>query len=228
MTDNDTIEYRTRQLEAARPRLEDDYKPSLKVTSPGGESKWLRITPAEYFRVVEALTTEPGITYRVQAHDITTLTWPMWDACGIECPAMIGADCPGSADGHYMDGPADAAHHAKRCPGKSSKFPNAAAEVVWGWSLHDQPEVVGDSEQPIGWNAIFRPTADDDTDGPMGAGLILSTDSQGFVSLARYETVTELDGIWSMLQDEEAKYLRANCEECTEDERCYAHDDDED
>lgn len=214
MTDNDTIEFRTRELEAARPRLEDDYKPSIKVTAPGGESKWMRITPAEYFRVVEALTTEPPITYRVQAHDITTLTWPMWEACGIECPKMIGAGCPrgiGTADG---------------CPGWSSKWDNAATEVVYGWTLRsDQSDTCGDVDQPIGWNALFRNPDRGTHDGPMGAGVILTTDSQGFVTLTRYDTVEERDADWSELQEEEAKFERANCYRCTEGQDCIEHGD---
>lgn len=219
MTNQDTYDYRVRELKAARPRPEDDYNPSIKVRGSGGESKWLRITPAEYHRVVAALTTEPGITYRVQPHNIRTLTWPMWEACGIECPAMIGADCPGNYDGR------DPSRELTTCPGWSGKFPHAAAEVVHGWSLDSQPETCGDTEQPIGFNAIFRAEDGDDPDAPMGAGVILTTDSQGSVSLVRYETATELDGIWGMLQDKEAEYDRANCEECTDDGPCWNHGD---
>lgn len=211
MTDTDTIEYRTRELAKAAPR--DTFKPNLAIIGPDGKTKHLPITPAEYFRVVEALTTEPPITYRVQPHDITTLTWPMWDACGIECPKMIGAPCSGGMN----------------CPGWSSKWSNAATEVVYGWSLHWQPETCGDVDQPIGSNAIFRTPEDEShDDNPMAAGLILSTGSQGDVTLTRYETPTELDGIWSMLQDEEAKYDRANCVNCAElNVPCDDHDDTE-
>lgn len=218
MTDNDTFEYNARELAKARPYSEYPGSPHrLKAEGPGGASEWLYITAAQYARVVDALTTDPGITYRVQAHDITTLTWPMWEACGIECPKMIGADCPrGISTG-------------EDCPGWSAKFPSAAAEVVHAWSLDSDPETVGDVDQPIGWNALFRTTGeDDDTDTPTGAGVILHTDSQGFVSLVRYGTATELDGIWSMLQDEEAEFERANCPQCIEGQDCDERDEDED
>ncbi len=227
MLDADTLKFRTLELHEARSLPgEPDRVHQLKVTGPFGDSKWLRISPAEYARVVEALTTEPGITYAVQPHAITTLTAPMWEACGIECPAMIGAPCPGNTDGHYMDGPADAAHHAKRCPGKSSKFPHAAAEVVYGWSLHWQPETCGDVDQPIGCNSIFRTPEDEHhDDNPMGAGVILNTDSQGAVTLARYYDVALMEAEWAALQQREADYFRANCEDCTPDAPCTDHAD---
>jgi len=211
----DDYAYNARELAKARPSSVD-HLPGLKARGPEGESRWLEIDASQYARVVEALTTDAPLTYRVQAHDIRTLTAPMWEACGIECPAMIGATCPGTVDGVIT-----------RCPGKSSKFPHAAAEVVYGWSLDSQPETCGDTDQPIGYNALFRAEDGDDPDGPMGAGVILTTDSQGFVSLARYETATELDGIWEMLQSEEAKYDRANCVECADDGPCWNHHDDE-
>lgn len=227
MTTNtpDDYAYNARELGKAAPQpgeTDHDKLPRIKAWGPKGESRTLVVDASQYARVIEALTTDPGITYRVQPHDITTLTWPMWDACGIECPAMIGADCYGRIKRRNADG------FVMACPGWSAKFSNAATEVVYGWSMHWQPETCGDVDQPIGCNHLFRAAGeDDDTDGPMGAGVILSTDSQGFVSLVRYGTLTELDGIWSMLQDEEAKYDRANCEDCAEGEPCDDHDDDD-
>lgn len=175
------------------------------------------------------MTTDPGITYAVQPHGITSLTAPMWEACGIECPAMIGAECPGQFDSRqYMDGPADAAHHAKRCPGKSSKFPHAAAEVVYGWSLSSfQDDTCGEAESSIGWNALFRTPEDErHDDNPMGAGVILNTDSQGAVTLARYYDAALMEAEWAALQQREADYERANCEDCTPDIPCADHADD--
>lgn len=230
MTTNtpDDYAYNARELAKAAPGPGDRDKVNrIKVTGPEWDSHWLRITPAQYWRVVEALTTDPGITYAVRPHDITTLTAPMWEACGIECPVMIGAECPGDTDGHYMDGPADAALHAKRCPGKSSKFPHAAAEVVYGWALHWQPETCGDVDQPIGSNSIFRTPADEhNATNPMGVGVILNTDCAGNVYLTRYTDADLLEREWATLQSLEADYFRANCEDCTPEELCYAHDDD--
>lgn len=204
MTDTDTIDYRARELAKAAPR--DTFHPNLVIIGPDGPTGRLPITPAEYFRVVEALTTEPGITYRVQAHDITTLTWPMWEACGIECPAMIGAECP-----------AIKAHLRQTCPGKSSKWDNAATEVVYGWTMESfQSDTCGDVDQLIGCNHLFRNPDSGEHDGPMGAGLIIHTDSQGFVTLTRYATVLELESDWQQLQEKEAEYDRANCENCAE------------
>lgn len=213
MTDNDTIDYRTRELAKAAPR--DTFKPNLVAIGPDGQTKRLPITPVEYARLVEMLTTEAPITYRVQPHDITTLTWPMWEACGIECPKMIGAACP-----------ADDAHFRKTCPGWSAKWDNAAAEVVYDWSLHWQPETCGDVDQPIGYNAIFRADPGEQ-DGPMGVGLILTTGSRGDVALARYTTALELDMEWGALQKMEAEYFRANCEDCAEGEPCADHEGEE-
>lgn len=203
MTDTDTIEYRTRELAKARPLLElPDVQAQFKANGPQGDSEWLNVTPAEYSRVVEALTTDPGITYRVQPHDINTLTWPMWEACGIECPKMIGAPCQ---------------HPNGNCS-RFGKFPNAATEVVYGWTMESfQSDTCGDVDQLIGCNHLFRAAGeDDDTDGPMGAGLILHTDSQGFVTLTRYATVLGLESDWQQLQEKEAEYERANCENCAE------------
>ncbi len=212
MIDNDTIDYRTRELAKAAPR--DTFHPNLVVIGPDGRTKHLPITPAEYFRVIEALTTDPGIAYRVQAHDITTLTEAMWDACGIECPAMIGAPCPGGMG----------------CPGWSPKWDNAATEVVYGWTMESfQSETCGDVDQPIGCNHLFRTPEDErHDDNPMGAGLILNADSQGFVALGRYENVTELDENWAQLQEEEAKFERANCPACAESNTpCDEHGDED-
>lgn len=145
------------------------------------------------------------ITYAVEPHDITTLTWPMWEACGIECPKMIGADCP-------RDG-----YPAKHCPGYSVKFPSAAAEVLYGWTMdssHD--EECGNAIEGPAWHALFRTRPADPHDGPMGAGAIFTVDSQGFTAATLYETISELDADWSALRKKEAEFDRANCENCTE------------
>lgn len=212
MTTSDERDYLAVQLRRVLPSVQGGAKPSLRLRSGTGEdsTNWLLITPEQYFRVVDALTTEPGITYRAQPHDITELTWPMWDACGIDCPAMIGADCPGKDGG--------------RCPGRSSEFPHAAAEVVHGWTLGSgQSDTCGEADSPIGWNALFRNPDAGTHDGPMGAGVILSTDSQGFVYLTCYESADSLESEWADLQQREADYDRANCEECADGEPCYDH-----
>jgi hypothetical protein len=156
------------------------------------------------------------ISYDIKIHDITELTWPMWEACGIECPAMIGADCP-RKDGDGLS-----------CPGWSSAFPNAAAEVVHSWTMDSgQSDTCGETESPIGWNALFRNPDKDTHGGPMGAGLILSVSTQGFHHLTRYEATEELEADWSALQDKEAEYDRANCLACPEGQDCVDHDDED-
>jgi hypothetical protein len=157
------------------------------------------------------------ISYNIEPPDITALTWPMWEACGIECPSMIGAPCPADVgDGSY-----------RRCPGWSAKFTGAAAEVVHGWTLDSgQSDECGDAECSIGWNALFRNPDQGTFDGPMGAGVTLTTDSQGFVSVTRYETAEERDADWTALQEEEAKIDRHNCHLCSEGQYCAEHDDD--
>lgn len=229
MSQADPFWYPKHELAKASPRpgeTDSEKLPRIKVWGPDGASRTLNINAVEYARVVEALTTDPGITYRVQAHEITSLTWPMWDACGIRCPRMIGADCPAKDSARYMDGPADAAHFDKTCPGWSSKWDNAATEVVYGWSLSWQPETCGDVDQPIGCNHLFPvPEKERADDNAMGAGLILNSDSQGFVTLTRYLDADLLAREWADLQQREADYFRDNCEECTPEGPCTEHED---
>ncbi len=137
------------------------------------------------------------IDYSVGLEDITTLTAPMWEACGIECPVMIGATCPGKDTSRYMDGPADAAHLRMSCPGWSAKFPNAAAEVVWSWSLESgQDDSAGTTEFGGNWYALFVADSTAPENGPMGAGVILCVQSGGAVELSCFDTKTELDEVW--------------------------------
>jgi hypothetical protein len=125
------------------------------------------------------------ITYAIEHHDITSLTAPMWDACGIECPAMIGAECPGGM----------------KCHAWSSKFPNAATEVVYGWSLSSfQDEETGSTDSGPGWFALFRTPDDELTpNNAMGAGVILCTVSSGAVSLTRFDSVDAMNQEWAKI-----------------------------
>lgn len=132
------------------------------------------------------------ISYVIEPHDINTLTAPMWDACGIECPAMIGADCPGKE----LDG--------TRCPGWSAKFSNAAAEVVHGWTLESfQDDQAGNSVEGDGWFALFRtPNDERHDDNPMGAGVILCELSNGAVQVTRFGSDEELTRDWAKITAE--------------------------
>lgn len=193
MTTNDEYDYLAAQLRRILPSVQDGAKPSLRLRSSteDGEAStnWLSITPAQYFRVVDALTTEPGITYRVQPHDITTLTAPMWDACGIECPAMIGGTCRGTVAGDIL-----------RCPGWSGKYADAASEVIHGWTMESgQDEEAGNASERDAWFALFK---NDDTttfDGPMGAGVILCVTSGGYVQATRFKDTEELTRDWAKI-----------------------------
>lgn len=129
------------------------------------------------------------ISYNIELHEITGLTWPMWEACSIECPAMIGAPCRGAAIGTEA-----------RCPGWSAKFSNAAAEVVHSWTLDSgQDEECGNTDHS-GWFALFR-TPDDEThdDNPMGAGVILCVISSGAVQVTRFDSAEELTRDWAKI-----------------------------
>lgn len=129
------------------------------------------------------------ITYNIEPHDITDLTWPMWEACSIECPAMIGAECPKKND--------------ERCPGWSAKFTDAAAEVVHGWTLESfQDEECGDASERDAWFALFKNPDPGTFDGPMGAGVILCVTSQGFVQATRFKDTEELTRDWAKLMVE--------------------------
>lgn len=146
------------------------------------------------------------ISYSIELHEITDLTWPMWQACSIECPAMIGAPCP--------------ADNNERCPGWSAKYTNAAAEVVHSWTLDSgQSDECGDAVDGDAWFALFRNPDDGTFDGPMGAGVILCITSQGFVQATRFATTEELTRDWAKIQ---AEY--DECENgsptCTEDDPC--------
>ena len=154
------------------------------------------------------------ISYSIEPHDITTLTAPMWDACGIGCPAMIGADCPRKAD--------------ESCPGMSSKFGSAAAEVIYGW---DPSETCGGGETGHAWYGLFRNPDASEHDGPMGAGVVLVEYSSGATHAERFDSVAALDREWGKILTEtrECPYENdgctgtALCEQCTDD-----NDDDDD
>lgn len=140
------------------------------------------------------------ISYAIEPHEITTLTAPMWDACGLECPAMIGAPCPKDANPW--------AHCTL------PKFTSAAAEVIYSWTLDSgQSEECGNSVDGNAWNALFRNPDAATHDGPMGAGVILTETSGGFVTASRYATTDELEADWSQcLTDAGEPENPCNCE----------------
>lgn len=130
------------------------------------------------------------ISYKVELHDIIELTAPMWDACGVECPAMIGAECP-----------RDDSFPPVRCPGWSAKYPNAASEVIHSWTLESfQDEECGDSVEGSGWFALFVTSPEESAeDNAMGAGVILHETPQGHVSATRFDAPDALMKEWRKL-----------------------------
>lgn len=157
------------------------------------------------------------ITYNIKVYEIENLTQPMWEACSIECPAMIGAKCPADiGDGSY-----------RRCPGWSAKYTSAAAEVVHSWTLDSgQSEDCGNSVDGNGWFALFRNPDKGTFDGPMGAGVILVETCSGRVDVDRYDTSEALEEAWDTFLRETRECPYENdgctgddlCDECTEDE----------
>lgn len=137
------------------------------------------------------------ITYGIETYEIAELTAPMWDACGIECPAMIGGMCPRNTRDSKTQ-------KWLVCPGQSSKFKNAAAEVVFGWSLESfQDEECGDAEYGGGWFGLFRTPKDaKSSNHPMGAGVILCVLSSGATQLTRFDTEEELTRDWAKIVSE--------------------------
>lgn len=148
------------------------------------------------------------ISYGIELHDITSLTEPMWEACGIECPAMIGADCPGGMD----------------CPGWSAQFASAAAEVVRSWTRGSgQSDDCGDAVDGDAWYALFRNPDAGTYGGPMGAGVILCVTSHGFVGATRFGTAEALEEDWRELRDEASRWVRDTCPDCTDEAACPEH-----
>jgi hypothetical protein len=136
------------------------------------------------------------ISYSIELHEITDLTWPMWESCGIECPAMIGGTCPREIRDQRTGG-------FLTCPGNSSKFTNAASEVVHSWTLDSgQSDECGNSVDGDCWFALFRNPDAGTFDGPMGAGVILCETSMGFVQATRFTTMEELTRDWAKIQAE--------------------------
>lgn len=136
------------------------------------------------------------ITYDIELHDITELTWPMWEACSVECPAMIGGTCGRATynkDGKWTP-----------CPGWSAKFSNAAAEVVHSWTLDSfQSEECGNATDGPAWFALF-PNHDTHRQhhDPLGAGVILCVLSTGAVQATRFESGEELTRDWAKIEAE--------------------------
>lgn len=145
------------------------------------------------------------ISYNIEPHDITSLTAPMFDACGLECPAMIGAECPKNVQvktGVWGS-----------CPGWSAKFPSAAAQVVHSWTLDGtQDEQCGDSVMGSAWHALFRtPESERTGNNPMGAGLILTELSSGAIELTVFDSAEELTEVWAKIVREVEPGLCRHC-----------------
>lgn len=155
------------------------------------------------------------IGYDIELHDIENLTWPMWEACSVECPAMIGGTCPADTN--------------KRCPGWSAKYTNAAAEVVHAWTMDSQQsEECGDTVDGDAWFALFRNPDEGTFDGPMGAGVILCVTSQGFVKATRFATKEELDKDWDTLVTENnGSECPNDSPTCTPEDPCVVCHDEE-
>lgn len=157
------------------------------------------------------------ISYSIELHDIENLTWPMWRACSVECPAMIGGTCN--------------LHGASfSCPGWSAKFTNAAAEVVHSWTLDSgQNEECGNATDGDDWFALFRNTDGHTIEhGPMGAGVILCVTSQGFVQATRFDTKEELEEAWAKLVAEhDGSECPNDSPTCTSEDPCVVCHDEE-
>jgi hypothetical protein len=145
----------------------------------------------------------------------------MWDACGIECPQMIGAECARGLDRR------DAAGKLMDCPGWSGKYDNAAAEIIHGWTMtSDQSEECGGGETGGTWYGLFRSADASMHDGPMGAGVILTVTGQGFVHANRHGTPAGLDAVWTTLL-RETRECPHETDGCTGDSLCQPCTDDE-
>lgn len=160
------------------------------------------------------------ISYGIELHDIENLTWPMWEACSVECVAMIGGTCP-----RERQDP-----NTKRygtCPGRSEKYTNAAAEVVHSWTLDSgQSEECGNAVDGDAWFALFRNPDEGTFDGPMGAGVILCVTSQGFVQTTRFDTKEELDKDWdTLVAEHDGSECPNDSPTCTPEDPCViCHD----
>ena len=120
------------------------------------------------------------ITVTITLDDFDHLTAPMWDACGLECPVMIGGTCR-KDDYRFCTLP---------------KFDTAAAEVLYSW---DASEQCGNSTDGPAWYGLFRNPDVEEHDGPMGAGAIVTEYSGGSVYAVRYASAAELDKVWQEL-----------------------------
>lgn len=160
------------------------------------------------------------ISYDIDTYEILDLTEPMFEACGIECPKMIGGTCLADVNARDTTG------KLITCPGWSSKFPNAATEVVHNWTLsNDQDEQAGDSVTGSAWYALFRTPKDERRESnPMQAGVILVEVSTGRTDVTRYATEAELNAAWAKIRAEtwecpnenEVCSQEAPCPECTD------------
>lgn len=196
-TEQDDYAYNARELAKAAPKRDMYESCALKMRGPVGESRWINISDEQYHRVVHAVTTPPGITYAVQPSEITRLTAPMWEACSLTCPAMIGAYCPKFAHKHNGS--------LIRCPAWSAKFVDAASEVVYGWMLEAmQDDEAGNASERDAWFGLFNNDDPTTFDGPMGAGVILCVTSGGLVQATRFNDTEELTRDWAKITAEYA------------------------
>jgi len=131
--------------------------------------------------------------------NINTLEQKHWDACSLRCPSLSGGTC-GSG---RMTG----------CPGWSSKFPSAAAEIVYGWTLGtNQDDSCGNSSEWNWWAAVFK-----------AERLIIQEEGcNGAVYLLSFDTDAELNEAWSSREDDYDDYVHAECADGRDCEGCVS------
>ena len=129
------------------------------------------------------------------------LTAAHWDACSLDCPVMTtGGKC-----GQDL---------GVRCPGWSSKFHSAAAELVYSWTLDSgQDDECGNAVDWHWWAAIFR-----------SERLIIETMTNGSVYLQRFDSDAELNAAWSNREEAYAGYVHSECKDGRECEGCVSCD----
>jgi hypothetical protein len=99
--------------------------------------------------------------------------------------------------------------------GSGSKFATVAAEKVWLWTLDSQQDdECGNAIDWHSWSARFDPEGKEDMPGgPMGGGVILTTDSRGFVNAERYGTRSGCAETWASLVREWEEFRHSGCED---------------
>lgn len=107
-------------------------------------------------------------------------------------------------------------------PYEGAKFDTIGTEKVYSWTLDSQhDEECGNATDWHWWAARFGVGGTEDMPGgPMGGGVIVQTDSQGFVTGQRFGTRSACMETWALMVKEYDDARHDECDDGTDCDGC--------